>query len=146
MGEARNIGGIATIKQALKPAAQAAAASFGLAGTTIDRKDFRSAVFMVDNGVATGTPTSYSIDARIEDSADGSSWAAVATSPANSAVAITQIIADSTKQFLEVDLEPYRRYVRLAFTVAFVGGTSPKVLLGAAVMLGGIVVGPPAHA
>lgn len=141
----RNIGGVVTAKTALRAAAQAAAASYALEGASIDREKFDSALFHVQSGVDEGTPTSFAVDAKLQDSANGSSWADVSTSASNPSVAITQITTENADRFLEIDLTPLRRYVRLVFTVAFSGGSSPKVALAADAVLGGAPSAPLSH-
>lgn len=128
MNAAGNVGGIVTSKVALTPRNQAAAASFGLNGSSIQKKDALSALFVVSLGATEGTPDSFTVDARLEDSADNSSFAAVsAVTGRTPSVAITQITAAAGRAFLEVDLRHVREYFRLSFTVAFVNGTSPKI-------------------
>lgn len=141
----RNIGGFVTTKKALRPQSSAAVGSYGLNGVTIDREGHQSALLRVGTGAASGTPTTIAVDAKLQDSADGSSWADVAVSPQNPAVAIAQITAINTDKFLEIDLSGLRRYIRFVHQVAFTGGTSPAVLLDSECVLGGGPVKPTVH-
>lgn len=145
MGNSRNIGGEVTIKDVIRPRASAAAGTYGVTGATIDRSNFTSMLVEVKTGASAGTPDSFAVDAKLQDSADGSSWADVAASASNPAVAITQITAVNTSRFLEIDLSGLRRYVRMVAQVAFSGGSTPTVGLSASAALKP-VVGPPVHA
>lgn len=101
-------------------------------GASHDRQGYLSALLVAKNGAPSGTPTSYSVDAKIQDSADGSTgWADFA------GASVTQITADDTDRAKAVDLSGAKRYIRVVVTVAFVGGTSPKVEVDADVILGG---------
>jgi hypothetical protein len=146
----RDIGGTSAIKSMLDPNDQAAAGAFSLVGTAIDMANYHSAEILVAAGAAVGGPATIAIDAKLQESADGSTgWTDCATGPGNSnpAVAITQITAASTRRFLRIDKSPYKRFLRLAFTVAFTGGASPKLGLQASAALGGgIGQNPPTQA
>jgi len=100
-------------------------------GTGIDRSGYDEIKVLVSTGAATGTPTSYSVDAKLQDSADNSSFADV------SDVEIKQITADNTTATMEkINCSTLRRYVRVVTTPAYVGGTSPKVPVAVTVLLG----------
>jgi hypothetical protein len=128
------------IESAIPPQHSAAAT---ITGTTMDRQTtgseqgFDSCVILLRSGTTTGTPSSFTIDSQLQDSADDSSWSNVATSAVNAAVTHTQITAASTSRRLAINLRPLRRYVRLVVTVAFSGGTSPTVGVGATFCFGG---------
>lgn len=109
-----------------------AAAAGAINGTAIDRLGFQSAVLHGRTGAATGTPTSQTYDLKLQDSADGTTgWADIAGS------AITQITAVNTEAEKDVNLSGAKRYVRAVGTVAFVGGTTPTLLVASALVLGG---------
>jgi hypothetical protein len=133
----RNIGSYLKPVHTLSPAASSAGARNGSA---VDRLGYESAQIVVQTGATTGTPTSFTVDAKIQDSADGSTGWADYTAPGATAVAAltTLITADSTAKF-NVDLSGAKRYVRVVQTIAFVAGTSPTLLNNAAVVLGGAV-------
>lgn len=68
-----------------------------------------------DVGVVSGTtPT---LDGKIQDSADNSSWADV------SGYTFNQVTASTNKQVLSVDTRAVRRYIRYVGTIA---GTTPS--------------------
>jgi hypothetical protein len=145
MGKQLNIGGLATIKNLLRPNNQVAAAAFSLEGSSLDAEDFDSLLIEVKSGASTGTPTTIAVDAKLQDSANGSAWADVAADAANPSVAITQITAVNTSRFLEINRSGLRRYVRMVFTVAFTGGSTPAIGLSASAVAQP-VIGPPVHA
>ena len=74
-------------------------------------------VFVLDS--AAGAGTSPTLDVTIEDSADNSSFAAIASG----AVAFTQVTGSASAQTLEVDANGCKRYVRVKYTI---GGSSPS--------------------
>lgn len=99
-------------------------------GTGVDRAGYDELELLVSTGAATGTPTSFSVDAKIQDSADNSSFADV------SGLAITAITADNTTgSVAKIDASGLRRYVRVVTTPAYVGGTSPKVPVATVLLL-----------
>lgn len=106
-------------------------------GAAIDRLGFQSAVLQVANGAAAGAPTSYTVDAKLQESADGSTgWTDI------SGAAITQITADNSDEYVDVNLAGAKRYIRVVATTAFVGGTSPTVPVAATVVLDGAAEKP----
>ncbi len=147
MSNPRNVVALATVKQALRAAAQSAAASFSLTGLTFDRTagDFQSFLAGVFLGAATGSPSAVSVTAKLQDSADGSTWADVVADDVNPTVQVA-VTAVNTQGFFAIDASRLKRYVRLVFTVAFTGGSSPTILMDAKFMAGGSVSIPPTHA
>lgn len=103
-------------------------------GTGVDRTTLGnplSCVLVAMSGAATGTPTTQTFDAKLQDSADDASYADI------TGAAITQQTADNGFQGLDVDLSGARRYVRAVSTVAFTGGTSPDWPVATAIVFGG---------
>jgi hypothetical protein len=112
----------------------AASAAGTVNGTGIDRLGLGSAPGMAlsadlvaETGATTGGPTSFTVDAKIQDSADNSSFADYVPPGAASAAAITTITVANTLARKRVDLSGARRYIRVVTVVAFVGGASPTV-------------------
>ena len=102
-------------------------------GPAVDRHTYnlpRSAVVACQVGAETGSPTSKTVNYKLQDSPDNSTWADYGS-------AGTTITADDTDGELDLDLNGADRYVRVVVTVAFVGGTSPTVPVGATLVLGG---------
>lgn len=109
-----------------------------LNGASVDTKPVTggpmpsSAKLFLSNGAATGTPDSYTLTPTVQDSADGSSWDAVA-----SGAAVTAIAANNTDREIDIDLLRLRRYVRVVVVAAYTGGTSPACPVSGTWVLGG---------
>jgi hypothetical protein len=125
-------------------AGQAAAAGFSLLGLALDCRGHESMQLAVHVGATSGAPTSFAVDAKLQDSADGVTFADVAADKINTAVAIQQITTINTSRVLDVNVSRLRAFARLVFTVAFVAGTSPRVSLSANAAQGGGPHQPPA--
>jgi len=118
-----------TIKEAVKaveafrPADVAASAG----GLTIDRLGFDDALFVLSTGAVDGT--SPTLDVKIQESDDGSTWSDV------SGATFTQITAANQLATLRVNLAIGRkRYLRIYSTI---GGTdTPKVATAVLCLLG----------
>lgn len=95
------------------------------AGLSGDGPLYSSAAVVVTTGAATGTPTSFTITVSIEDSPDNTNWTAYASS-----VVVASTVNSAAMG--NVDLRGADRYVRVSAVTAFVGGTTPTVLHGAA--------------
>jgi hypothetical protein len=100
-------------------------------GPSIDRLGYASAVLFVDVGAVSGSPTSFTVDCKLQESDDGSTWADV------TGASIGTISTANTQKELNVDLRGRKRYIRAVLTASFSGGTSPTVLASAALVLGG---------
>lgn len=125
----RDFGQYGAAKKTINPANAPAGT---ITGSAIDRQGFLSAIFHVACGAASGSPTARTVDAKLQDSADGSTgWADI------SGAAIAQITADNSEQEINVDLSGVKRYIRAVVTVGFTGGTSPAIPVAATVVPGG---------
>ena len=123
----------------LKGTPPAASAAGAVNGAAINRQGFESCVLHAGSGAATGSPTTQALDAKLQDSADGSTgWADL------SGAAITQITAVNSEAHVNVNLRAAKQFIRVVTTVAFTGGTAPTLGNEAAVVLGGIDTKPPA--
>lgn len=114
---------------AVRPVAASAAAT----AIAIDTLGFNSAMFVIQNGAATGTPDSYTVDAKVQECAtSGGQYADV------TGATLVQITADSKTGTIRVEgLGTSRmRYLKLIITPAMTGGTSPKALISGSVLLG----------
>ena len=98
-------------------------------GIGVDTLGYNSAAVSLETGAVTGTtPT---LDVKIQDSADNSTFADLATP-----VAFTQITAANNSQILRLEglnATGRRRYIR---AVATVGGTTPNFTSSCVVLLG----------
>ena len=132
------IGSYILVKAGTVPAAQAAATRDG---TAIDRLGYSSCVLFAQSGAVSGAPSTQTMDAKLQDSEDGSTGWADYTPPTGTA-AVTQITAASSVSEKDVDLAGAKRYIRVRETVAFTAGTSPTLGAATQVVLGGAVVKP----
>ncbi|NIU01091.1 MAG: hypothetical protein GWN01_09250 [Nitrosopumilaceae archaeon] len=129
LGRMRDIG--AALKTVLGVSPQNNAGS-AINGPAIDRTGFESCVLSAMAGSTTGSPTSFTVDAKLQESADGSTgWADI------SGAAISALTAVDTEGDVDIDLSGVKKFVRAVVTPAFVGGTSPTVDVAATVVLGG---------
>lgn len=115
--------------------------STAINGYQIDRKGFESAICAVQLGDTTGTPTTFGAIFKVQQSS-GESAAAIASNWSDvSGMSITfsgETVANQGRLSGEInlDLKPLGRYIRVVATPNFNGGSSPKVALGAVVVLG----------
>ena len=104
-------------------------------GAAVDRDAFgmaQSCVLRAQSGAASGTPTTQLYDAKLQDSADGSTgWADV------TGAAVTQMAADDEEQTVDVNLKMVKRYLRVVRVVAFTGGSTPAWAVAETLVLGG---------
>lgn len=112
------------------------AASSAQAGVGVDTKGFNSALVVVNNGAATGTPTSYTVDAKVQE-CDTNSGTAGDWSDVTGAT-ITQITADSKTALIRVEGlgNSRKRWLKVVVTPAMTGGTSPKAIVSSVILLG----------
>jgi hypothetical protein len=125
-----NVGYHVVPKAGTVPLANAAGTRYGAA---IDARGYGSLVLLAQVGAATGTPTSYTADFSLEESADGTNnWTAVTGS------GVTQITADDKLERKDFDCAKLSKaYVRVKEVIAITGGTTPKVPASSCVLLGG---------
>ena len=108
-------------------------------GAFIDRQGYQSCVLAAQAGTATGTPTGQTVDAKLQDSADGSTgWGDL------TGAAVTQITADDTLEKIDVDLAVAKRYIRVVQVITLTGGSTPTLPNSSTVTLGGAQVLPAA--
>lgn len=103
-------------------------------GTGVDTQGYNSAVATIEVGAVSGT--SPTLDIKIQDSADNSSFADV------TGLTFTQVTAANNSQVLRIEglnTSTRRRYLR---AVATVGGTSPSFTCAASILLGRAFKGP----
>ena len=106
---------------------QSISGSSAVNGLAVDTFGFNSGVVTVGVGAATGTPTSYTVAGKVQESADGSTnWADVPNTLPNQ---LFTIAADNTSAQIQIEGlgTSRKRYLRVVVTPAFTGGTSPTV-------------------
>jgi hypothetical protein len=129
-----DIGSDIKVVRAIAPHSNSGSSSVN--GPSIDRLDYASAVLFVDVGATSGNPTSFTVDCKLQESDDGSTWADI------TGASIATITTANTQKELNVDLRGRKRYIRAVLTASFSGGSSPTVLASAALVLGGANVYP----
>jgi len=116
-------------------------------GYTIDKLGFESAIFALEVGDTTGTPTRFGVTFKIQESSGESAVAVAANWADVSGMSKTYSGETVATQGdlggeINVDLKPLGRYVRAVATPTFTAGSSPKINLGAVVVLGEAKVTP----
>lgn len=104
-------------------------------GNTIDRSGYFSLVAHCQTGAVTGAPTAVSVEFKVQESDDGTTWTDVP------GASVTLTAADSSGE-IDVNLETAKKNVRVVANSTFTGGTSPTVEIASAVILGGAEVLP----
>lgn len=96
-------------------------------GSSVDTLGYNSAAFVLEVGAVSGT--SPTLDVKIQESADASSWTDVP------GATFTQVTAANNSQILRVDGlgTSRKRYLRAVATIA---GTSPSFTLAVEALLG----------
>lgn len=111
-----------------------------ITGSAIDTQGYGDGMVIVQVGGTTGTPTSFTVDAKVQESADGSTgWADI------SGDALVQVTSANKTGEIKVALgsrSASKRYIRVIVTPALTGGTTPTVGVGAVVVLGNPEVSP----
>lgn len=125
----KKLGERAKVVAGIAPLTQAAGS---VNGDVIDRLGFLDAIVHLKAGAATGTPTTQGVALKVQtgDAADGSDMADV------SGAAIAALTADNAEAELNIDLNGYKRYLRVVVTTSFTAGTTPKIPSAVAVVLG----------
>lgn len=99
-------------------------------GVSFDRmpageQRYESALLYGEVGDIEGAPTSFTVDYKLQDSADDTTFADV------TGETLTQVTAANTSRSKAVNLVGLRRYVRVVGTVSFTGGTTPNAACSA---------------
>lgn len=134
---AQDVGALGVGKRAISP--QALSGTTAANGTGIDRSGFDSVKILGSTGATTGTPSSFTVTYKLQDSSDNSTFTDV------SGQSFTVTAADG-ENYLNVNLVGLQQYIRVVMTPAFTGGSSPTVLSQASVFLGGAAVLPASNA
>ena len=110
-----------------------AAASAGTRnGTAINRRQngaiAQGCTLFVSSGAETGAPSARTLDAKIQDSADGSTnWADYIPPDQTTVAAAPQIVAASSSSEVDVNLAGAKAYIRVVEVLAFTAGTTPTL-------------------
>lgn len=106
-------------------------------GSAIDRLQSAalagSCVLACNVGATTGSPSATTYDAKLQDSADGSTgWADISGASITQKTTTTAALAQK-----DVDLTGAKRFIRVVEVIAFTGGTTPATPAAVDVVLGG---------
>ncbi len=121
--------------------------SVSINGYQIDRLGFESAIVAVQLGDTTGSPTTFGATFTVQHSS-GETAAAINTNWANISGASMVFSGETSANQarlsgeININLKPYGRYIRAVAKPNFNGGSTPKVSLGAVVVLGEARVTP----
>lgn len=106
-------------------------------GAAIDRLGFTNALVEVEAGAATGTPTTQTLDVKVQHSdTSGGTYTDWVPGAAGSG-AVAQLTAVSTRKRKSIDLKGAKQFIRLVAVTAFTGGTAPTLFQSAKVILNG---------
>lgn len=136
-GRKTDIGAMLQVEQGTPPLADTGST---VNGTGIDRSQFQSCVLGLSSGAATGTPCTQLGDARLQDSADNSTFADFTDDQGNGAVA--QISGDDEDAYTAINLRTAEKFIRVVRVIAFTGGSSPDWPVATPVILGGALNTP----
>ncbi|MFA5080297.1 MAG: DUF1521 domain-containing protein [Candidatus Paceibacterota bacterium] len=117
-------------------------ASSVVEGVAIDTIGFNSAMVTIENGAVTGSPSSYTVDGKVQESDNGSTgWVDV------TGATITQIVADNKSAQIPIEGLGLnrKRFLRAVVTPAITGGSTPKALVSATILLGDAIQEPVAN-
>jgi hypothetical protein len=115
------------------------AAAGTINGSSIDRMVHNlpnSCVLHQVVGAESGAPTTASVQTKLQDSPDNSTWNdyKAGTTTVQETAALT---AANSENSAAIDLGAANRYIRAVTIVSFTGGTSPAILVAADIVLGG---------
>ena len=122
--------------QALAPAQQAEGSRNG---ASFDVSKYGSGTLVVNVGAVAGTPTATSITYTLETSPNGTNGWAPLKNVDGASVTLTFTDGGACKE-RDFDLQytpQDHRYLRVVEVVDFTGGTTPSVVAGATLVLGG---------
>jgi hypothetical protein len=124
-----NIGSIIKCQASIAPKNAAAGTTNGAA---INRLDFGSCVLHLACGPASGGPSAQTVDAKLQESEDGSTnWTDI------TGAAVTQLTADNTESQVDVNLLLVKKHIRAVVVNAFTGGSSPAIPTACTIVFGG---------
>ncbi|GMV19018.1 MAG: hypothetical protein AMXMBFR56_72420 [Polyangiaceae bacterium] len=127
-----NVSGIGPELKIQTGTVPSASAAGTINGTGVDRLGFSSCVLDAGSGASTGTPTSFTLDVKLQHSdASGSGYTDL------TGAAVAQITAINTRKRKTIDLKGAKRYIRAVAVTAFVGGTTPTLAQKSDIVLGG---------
>lgn len=110
------------------------AASAATNGSAVDMEGYGEAMVVVSNGAALGSPSSFTFNAKVQESADGSTgWTDIAGA---AIVAVTTGNRTAEIPVEQLKRAASKRYIRVVATPALSGGSTPTLPISAIVLLG----------
>lgn len=131
----RNIGAYFVPKVGVKP--DNISGSTPVNGTGFDRTGALSCKLIAAAGAATGAPDAQAHVAKLQDSADDSTYADITG-------ATVTLIADNSLVSADVDLSSAKQYIRAVLTPGFTAGSGPTNDVYVGIDMGGVDVLPAA--
>jgi hypothetical protein len=109
--------------------------SVAINGFTIDRIGYHGGIYACQIGNASGDPVSFGVNFRVQEKSGETDWVNVS---GMSLSVSGETLASENKLTGEInmDFKGCGRYTRLVATPNFNGGSSPKVEIGAVLVLG----------
>lgn len=135
ISQMKDIGELLDVVSSVLPQSSGAAT---LDGASVDRLAHGNALSCVLHqavGAISGAPTTASVQTKLQDSADNSTFADYQIGGTTQETAAAT--AQNGDQSVNIDLNGARRYIRAVTVIAFTGGTSPAALVAADLVLGG---------
>lgn len=136
----RNVGALLAVAFAIDiPTVTAGSGADGLAvnGEAIDRIDAHSCSLAIQADVALTASETLEVDVAVEDSADGTTFAAAPSSVQPAAAVLTATATGKSAAKLDVDLSSCRRYVRFVVTPTLSLGATDTAKVSGVCILGG---------
>ena len=110
------------------------AASAAVNGSAVDMEGYGEGMVVVSCGATTGTPASFTFNAKVQESDNGTSgWTDIAGA---AIVAVTAVNKTGEISVEQLKRAASKRYIRPVLTPALTGGTAPTLLISAHVLLG----------
>lgn len=116
----------------------AASAAGTVNGTGVDRTGFRYAVLEAMTGAATGSPTTQTLDVKLQHSDTvGSGYTDFQPLGTAASGAVAQITAVNSRKRKTIDLFSAKQFVRVVTVTAFTGGSTPTLANSVSLILAG---------
>lgn len=96
-----------------------------------------SGKLVITTGAITGSPSAQTVDCIVQHSIDGGSTWATLTDRDGSNVAITQITAANGHEVIDFQCDNAGALIRAYATVAFTAGSTPSIVVGGVLVVGG---------
>lgn len=126
-------------KASIGVAPQAASGTTAIEGAAVDTLVHKTLKAVCQVGATSGTPTSFTITFKVQQSADGSTGWVDVTGASKVISAVGTLAEIRATDYAGVDT---LRYLRLVATPAFVGGSSPTAMVSGVFDAGNAIIDP----